>query len=359
MAQRRRAEVLGHGGGGPLLGGGGGGGSSPNSTPGSKGWTVARRALLPSSRQNQSLRNLGGGLNEGIPVSIPEEDAETDLHLAFRTQPSLSVIKEYFAMAIEENGGREHICSETDASGRVLLHNIGLNTALILNADGSINSTTAGLVEDFISNELLPSYPSAIIEEDDDGNLPFMAPIVKWAKERQDERRKAAQKRESAGLADIVQQAAKAFFSKRTLEALGRGSSALHDGSQNEPNDDEAQVTSTYELPPHIEWCLGMLSHITTSKLRPLPASRRGYFDPNASADFLYESNASLGDPDLVSEGTIGKGDADDAEFDSLFVINEEGIIEMVNEAATAEFGWTQEEFIGQNISMVSEGRLC
>ena len=144
MAQRRRAEVLGHGGSGPLLGGVG---SSPNSAPGSKGWTVARRALLPSSRQNQSLRNLGGGLNfEGIPVSIPEEDAETDLHLAFRTQPSLSVIKECFAMAIVENGGREHICSETDASGRLLLHCIGLNTGLILNADGSINSTTVFVI---------------------------------------------------------------------------------------------------------------------------------------------------------------------------------------------------------------------
>ena len=347
MAQRRRAEVLGHG-----------GGSSPNSAPGSKGWTVARRALLPSSRQNQSLRNLGGGLNfEGIPVSIPEEDAETDLHLAFRTQPSLSVIKECFAMAIVENGGREHICSETDASGRLLLHCIGLNTGLILNADGSINSTTAGLAEDFISNELLPSYPSALIEEDDDRNLPFMSPIVDWARTRQEERRKAAQKRESAGnLADIVQQAAKAFFSKRTLETLGRGGSALHDGSQNELNDDDAEAASTYELPPHVEWCLGMLSHITTSKLRPIPASRNGHFDPNASADFLYESNASLCDPDLVSEGTIGKGDADNAEFDSLFVINEEGIIEMVNEAATTEFGWTQEEFIGQNISMICGG---
>jgi len=359
MAQRRRGVLLGNG----------GGGSPSDPTNCGKGWTVARRALLPSSRQKQSMRNLGNasagssgdGLNfEGIPfVSIPEEDAETDLHLAFRTQPSLSVIKEYFYMAIEEGGGREHICSESDFSGRLLLHCIGLNTALILNADGSINATAAGLAEDFILNELLPSYPSAIIEEDDDHNLPFMAPITSWAKERQEERRKAARQQETSGnLADIVQQAAKAFFSKRTLDALARGNGAgqdqlIHEHGTMSNIDDAAQfLASTYELPSHVEWCLGMLSHIITSKLRPRPANR------GANIDLFNESNASLGgDPtDLVTEGTASRADTENPEFDSLFVINEKGIIEMVNEAATKEFGWTQEEFIGRNISMVCGG---
>ena len=360
-AQRRRGELLGNGDGGPLLGGGFGAAGGPS---GPKGWTVARRALLTSARQKQSMRNLGNasgdGLNfEGIPVSIPEEDAETDLHLAFRTQSSLSVIKEYFYMAIEENGGREHICGETDASGRLLLHCIGLNHTLILNADGSINTTTAGLVEDFILNELLPSYPSAIIEEDDDRNLPFMEPISSWAKERQEERRKAAQERESSSnLADIVQQAAKAFFSKRTLEALARGSGATQEEYENGTSniDDEPQApATTYDLPPHVEWCLGMLSHIITSKLRPRPVHRGGHFDPNSSVDGLFDESAtSFGDAaDLISEGTASKSEA---EFDSLFVINEEGIIEMVNETATKEFGWTQQEFIGNNISMICGG---
>ena len=365
MAQRRRGELLGNGGGGPLLGSGASGAGGPSEPNRGRGWTVARQALLTSARQKQSMRNLGnasgGGLNfEGMPVSIPEEDAETDLHLAFRTQSSLSVIKEYFYMAVEENGGREYICGETDASGRLLLHCIGLNHTLILNADGSINTTTAGLAEDFILNELLPSYPSAIIEEDDDHNLPFMQPILSWAQDRQEERRKAAQERESStNLADIVQEAAKAFFSKRTLEALGRGSGATQDGSLtggNEHFDDEAQVpASTYDLPPDVEWCLGMLSHIITSKLRPRPVNRSGHFDPNSSADGLFnESAASFGDvADLISEGTASKSEA---EFDSLFVINEEGTIEMVNDEASKEFGWTREEFIGNNISMICGG---
>ncbi|KAL7467839.1 hypothetical protein ACHAXS_012112 [Conticribra weissflogii] len=42
-----------------------------------------------------------------------------------------------------------------------------------------------------------------------------------------------------------------------------------------------------------------------------------------------------------------------DAAFDALFVINERGIIDMVNTASASVFGWSQEEFIGQNISMI------
>lgn len=42
-----------------------------------------------------------------------------------------------------------------------------------------------------------------------------------------------------------------------------------------------------------------------------------------------------------------------DASFDSLLVINEKGIIQMVNEAATKTFGWTNTEFIGRNINII------
>ena len=39
--------------------------------------------------------------------------------------------------------------------------------------------------------------------------------------------------------------------------------------------------------------------------------------------------------------------------FDALFVINDQGIIQQVNEASTRVLGWTREEFLGQNISMI------
>ncbi|KAL7500890.1 hypothetical protein ACHAWT_010391 [Skeletonema menzelii] len=42
-----------------------------------------------------------------------------------------------------------------------------------------------------------------------------------------------------------------------------------------------------------------------------------------------------------------------DASFHALFVINEEGIIQMVNERSTKVLGWTKEEFIGHNITMI------
>lgn len=42
-----------------------------------------------------------------------------------------------------------------------------------------------------------------------------------------------------------------------------------------------------------------------------------------------------------------------DASFDALFVISERGIIQMVNEASIRSFGWTREELIGKNISMI------
>lgn len=45
-----------------------------------------------------------------------------------------------------------------------------------------------------------------------------------------------------------------------------------------------------------------------------------------------------------------------DASFDSMFSISENGTILMANAAAVKQFGWSYEEFIGQNISMICGG---
>ncbi len=42
-----------------------------------------------------------------------------------------------------------------------------------------------------------------------------------------------------------------------------------------------------------------------------------------------------------------------DASFDGLFVIDQKGIIQRVNKASCRVFGWSQDEFIGQNIKMI------
>ena len=45
-----------------------------------------------------------------------------------------------------------------------------------------------------------------------------------------------------------------------------------------------------------------------------------------------------------------------DSSFDPMFAINEHGIITVVNQAAVSMFGWTKEEFLGSDISMICGG---
>lgn len=49
----------------------------------------------------------------------------------------------------------------------------------------------------------------------------------------------------------------------------------------------------------------------------------------------------------LLTSGII------DASFDGLFVISDHGIIQRVNKASCELFGWSQDEFLGQNIRMI------
>jgi PAS domain S-box-containing protein len=46
-----------------------------------------------------------------------------------------------------------------------------------------------------------------------------------------------------------------------------------------------------------------------------------------------------------------------DASFDPMFQINEMGIIQTANNAATETFSWTHEELIGNTIRMIAGGR--
>eukprot|EP00540_Astrosyne_radiata_P004844 CAMPEP_0116829982 /NCGR_PEP_ID=MMETSP0418-20121206/4513_1 /TAXON_ID=1158023 /ORGANISM="Astrosyne radiata, Strain 13vi08-1A" /LENGTH=268 /DNA_ID=CAMNT_0004459041 /DNA_START=492 /DNA_END=1296 /DNA_ORIENTATION=+ len=42
--------------------------------------------------------------------------------------------------------------------------------------------------------------------------------------------------------------------------------------------------------------------------------------------------------------------------LDPIFQINEDGVIQMINEAAVKTFGWSRDEFMGSNISMICGG---
>ena len=57
----------------------------------------------------------------------------------------------------------------------------------------------------------------------------------------------------------------------------------------------------------------------------------------------------------IESERNLMKGILD-ASLDPFFQINDKGSIMMVNDAATRQFQWTREEFLGNNISMIVGG---
>eukprot|EP00957_Ditylum_brightwellii_P006182 467911-Ditylum_brightwellii.AAC.1 len=46
-----------------------------------------------------------------------------------------------------------------------------------------------------------------------------------------------------------------------------------------------------------------------------------------------------------------------ESSLDPIFLINDHGIIRLVNRAAVGQFGWSKEEFLNQNISMIIGGR--
>eukprot|EP00567_Pseudictyota_dubia_P018336 CAMPEP_0197434062 /NCGR_PEP_ID=MMETSP1175-20131217/1839_1 /TAXON_ID=1003142 /ORGANISM="Triceratium dubium, Strain CCMP147" /LENGTH=1187 /DNA_ID=CAMNT_0042962649 /DNA_START=285 /DNA_END=3848 /DNA_ORIENTATION=- len=282
-----------------------------------------------SSRRlfHSSSSDLAGGPGKGRQMQPLDENVETklDLRWVFLTCGSLSEIREAFHFEMLQGEG-ESCCSDADPNnGRLLLHCIGLNKGLIVDGGGG-----HGLVQEFILNELLPSYPAAIIEEDDDGVSPFMEAIIDWIGDRRAARRKRVVQEKYKGLADMVQDAAKTFFSARSFK--------------DEPSDNGSVSTSKtevdsregmYDLPPLVEWSLQMLSAIVGRPPTLSPFRNIGSNDKSGP-----QKNDSV---------------VQDA-YDSLFVIDQEGTIEMVNEAAVKEFGWSEEEFLGANIRMVCGG---
>lgn len=58
----------------------------------------------------------------------------------------------------------------------------------------------------------------------------------------------------------------------------------------------------------------------------------------------------------IEKERSIIKGILD-ASLDPIFQINQQGIIHLVNTAAAAQFQWTEQEFVGSNISIIVGGK--
>ena len=67
-------------------------------------------------------------------------------------------------------------------------------------------------------------------------------------------------------------------------------------------------------------------------------------------------SNSSSDDEPIVKETQINQSIILNASFDPVFAINELGIINTVNDAACRRFGYTKDELIGSNISIICGG---
>jgi len=67
----------------------------------------------------------------------------------------------------------------------------------------------------------------------------------------------------------------------------------------------------------------------------------------------MIKKNQELGNNQSLVLGIIN------ASFHALFVIDEAGIIQMVNDKSCHSFGWTKEEFVGENISIIMPGRVA
>ena len=68
---------------------------------------------------------------------------------------------------------------------------------------------------------------------------------------------------------------------------------------------------------------------------------------------FIRDITSEKEKQSILIESTKRMEEVFNASFDALFTISSEGIIIMVNDVASTVFGWTKEEFIGQNITII------
>ena len=75
------------------------------------------------------------------------------------------------------------------------------------------------------------------------------------------------------------------------------------------------------------------------------------YFIHMKDCSLLEEHQAEIRHKDELCKAMIN------ASFDPMFGIDQRGVIIVVNKAAVSMFGWTEEEFVGHNISMICNAK--
>uniref|UniRef100_A0A7S4SI03 Uncharacterized protein n=1 Tax=Ditylum brightwellii TaxID=49249 RepID=A0A7S4SI03_9STRA len=200
---------------------------------------VRRSAKYTKGRSSRSIWSLRD-------ESISEE--EKKLFYYFQTCPSLPSLRTEFRNK-NCNNGNLNICAETEEiTGRSLLHCIGLNERLIMVSTGGSDAAISQ-INRFIMQELIPGYPSAVTEEDNNNFIPFTEIIIEWVNNRRDTR-------------------------KSKIAA------------------DDLQTISTRAMPRMVEWSLEILSEILDSDLS-------GDASPQSSFTSIDTSNISYQDLNL------------------------------------------------------------
>ncbi|KAL7533458.1 hypothetical protein ACHAXR_007573 [Thalassiosira sp. AJA248-18] len=250
---------------------------------------------------------------------VPEEGG--DLHKYFRTCSSLTRIREELRNALNEDAERKlgfglNACARPEEStGRLLLHSIGLNYDLISIGGGA--TAAQSRVNQFVLQELLPAYPSAIVEEDDEGRIPFVEPIIQWIEARRAVRK---WKLDTDRTREKVSLVAAKLQKKNSVAAAKR---EYHSDSDSEDGSSAQGNRPRTKTPKRLT--------------------------KGSSLSSWFSGNNENAEKQARMELKLIVDSADDA----MFCIDEKGVILITNHAASKKFGYAKREMMGKNISMI------
>ena len=300
-----------------------------------------KRFQLKSFRFNESSTDGSGGgggntfdnnngSNGGGDNTLPEEGS--NLHHHFKTCSSLRRVREEFHAMLEDDSENKKLgfglncCARPEeATGRLLVHSIGLNSNLISFGLGGVGGSTAvGLsrVNQFVMQELLPQYPSAIIEEDDDGRIPFTEAIIRWI-----EARRAVRKWKLE--TDLTREKV-ALVAARLQKRVSQSIYAAHAGESDSDSEDGSSVSSS-----------------TRVKFDGKKMSRNARSRPSIFMSRDNYAKVARNELKMIVDSSV----------DAMFCIDERGNILLTNDAAVKKFGYSKKELTASNISILMNKR--
>ena len=188
-----------------------------------------------------------------------------------------------------------------------------------------IISSSYSQVNNFVMQELLPAYPSAIIEEDDDGRIPFTEAIIRWI-----EARRAVRKWK---LETDLSREKVALVATRLQKRLGLGGTSIYTKHCEGSDSDSEDISSSNK------------STNNTSMMMP-PKEKMKMTHTKSNSMFMSKENYTK-----VARKELKM--IVDSSSDAMFCIDERGNILLTNDAAAKKFGYSKKELTESNISIL------